>query len=98
MSNLETTTVFGIFNKMALPEGATPVNDFDLSKYLGRWYEVARMDFFWEKHNMTNVYAEYRANEEGTVDVKNTGYSEKREKWSSFDGEARFRAENTVAA
>ncbi len=98
MSSLEETTVFGIFHKMALPEGATPVSDFDLNKYLGRWYEIGRMDFFWEKRNMTNVYAEYSANEEGTVDVKNTGYSEKRGKWSSFEGEARFRAENTIAA
>ncbi len=98
MSDLKHTTVFGIFNKMALPEGATPVSDFDVNKYVGRWYEVARMDFFWEKRNMSNVYAEYRPNEEGTIDVKNTGFLEKSQRWSSYEGEARFRTENTVAA
>ncbi len=98
MSDLKTTTVFGIFHKIAIPEGAIPVKDFDIKKYLGRWYEVARMDFFWEKHHLTNVYAEYRLNLEGTIDVKNTGYSEKKQKWSSYEGEARFRADNTVAA
>lgn len=98
MSTKDTTTVFGIFNQMAIPEGATPVSDFDITKYVGRWYEVARMDFFWEQHNMTNVFAEYTPNEHGTIDVKNTGYSERRQKWSSYEGEARFRSDNTVAA
>ncbi len=98
MSNLQETTVFGIFNRMAMPEGATPVEEFDLEKYMGRWYEVARMDFFWENHKMTNVYAEYAINDKGTVDVKNTGFKENTGKWSSYEGEARFRAENTVAA
>ncbi len=98
MTNLEETTVFGIFHKQALPEGATPVDQFDAAKYMGRWYEVARMDFYWEKHNMTNVYAEYAINEEGTVDVKNTGFSERKNKWSSYEGEARFRSDSTVGA
>ncbi len=98
MSNLQETTVFGIFHRKAMPEGATLVKDFDLQKYFGRWYEIGRMDFFWEKKTLTNVYAEYSANEEGTVDVKNTGYDEKRDKWSSYEGEARFRDDNTVAA
>ncbi len=98
MSSLKESTVFGIFHKAALPEGAMPVEDFKLEKYLGRWYEVGRMDFFWETRNLTNVYAEYRANSRGTVDVKNTGYDEDKQKWTSYEGEARFRAENTMAA
>lgn len=98
MSNLKDTTVFGIFHKQALPKGAMPVTDFDIEKYLGRWYEIARMDYFWEKKFLTNVYAEYSPNEDGTVDVVNTGYNEKKEEWSSYEGEARFRTENNVAA
>lgn len=98
MSNLNETTVFGIFNKAALPDGAMPVNNFELAKYLGKWYEIGRMDYFWEKNSLTNVYAEYSLNEEGTVDVKNTGYNEKRGKWSSYEGEARFRTDNNIAA
>ncbi len=98
MSNIQETTVFGIFNRQAIPDGATPVENFDLKKYFGRWYEIGRMDFFWEKKGMTNVFAEYSPNEDGNVKVVNTGYTEKKDKWSSFEGEARFRTENTVAA
>lgn len=98
MSNLFESTVFGIFHKKALPEGAMPVTDFNVEKYFGRWYEIARMDFFWEKKFLTNVYAEYSPNDDGTVDVVNTGYNEKRGKWSSYEGEARFRTDNNIAA
>lgn len=93
----DTTSVFGIFNRMALPEGATPVADFDINKYVGRWFEIGRMDFFWEKRVMTNVFAEYSPNEEGNIRVVNTGLNEKKQKWSSWEGEARFRGDNTVA-
>ncbi len=98
MSDIDHTTVFGIFHKMALPEGATPVENFDIEKFLGRWYEIVRMDYFWEKKHLSNVYAEYRTNDEGTIDVHNSGYNEKKGEWQSYDGEARPRSENTVAA
>lgn len=98
MSNLKETTLFGIFRKRAIPEGAVPVNDFQLEKYLGRWYEIGRLDFFWEKKSLSNVFAEYSLNKKGTVNVKNTGYQEDKSRWSSFDGEARFRAEKNIAA
>lgn len=98
MSSLYDTTIFGIFNKKALPEGAMPVSKFEIKKYLGRWYEIGRMDFFWEKKKLTNVYAEYSLNKDGIVDVKNTGYNTSKEKWESYEGEAKFRTDNRTAA
>jgi apolipoprotein D and lipocalin family protein len=98
MSSLNDTTIFGLFHKRAMPEGAMPVQDFDLNKYLGRWYEIARMDYFWEKKTITNVFPEYSLNEEGTVDVLNTGFNEKSQEWDVYKGEARFRTDNDVAA
>lgn len=97
MENKNTTKLFGLFSQVAIPDGATAVQNFKIEKYLGRWYEIARMDFFWEKKQLTNVYAEYRLNDEETVDVKNTGYNEKKEKWESYEGEARFRGDSHVA-
>ena len=29
---------------VGLPEGGEPVNNFSLERYLGQWYEVARLD------------------------------------------------------
>ena len=98
MKDIGKTTVFGIFHRSAMSSGVMPVAEFSIEKYCGRWYEIGRMDFFWEKKSLTNVYVDYAINAEGTVDVKNTGFNEKSEKWSSYEGEARFRADNNIAA
>ncbi len=98
MSNPDQSTIFGIFHRAALPEGATPVSDFELDKYLGVWYELGRMNYYWEKENLINVSAEYGLNDDGTVSVKNRGYDEEKEKWQEFIGKAKFRGDNTMAA
>ena len=43
------------------PKGAVPVSDFDVVQYLGKWFEIARLDFKHEK-NMSDVTAEYTLN------------------------------------
>lgn len=98
MDNQNESTIFGIFHRIAIPEGATAVENFILEKYFGRWYEIARLDYYWECENLSNVFAEYAANEDGTVHVKNTGYNEDKEKWQVYEGKAKYRGDNTVAA
>ena len=49
------------------------IPDFNLSKYLGTWYEIARFDHSFEK-NMDNVTAEYVLRPDGKVDVINSGW------------------------
>ena len=51
----------------------TPVKDFDLYKYLGMWYEIARFDHKFER-DMVNVTAEYVLREDGKVAVVNSGW------------------------
>jgi apolipoprotein D and lipocalin family protein len=34
------------------------VKPFDQKKYLGKWFEIARLDYVWEK-NLDNVTATY---------------------------------------
>lgn len=51
----------------------TPVYSLDLGRYLGKWYEIARIDHFFEK-GMTNTTAVYTLNEDGTVKVTNSGW------------------------
>ena len=51
----------------------TPVQNFDLYKYLGIWYEIARFDHKFER-DMVNVTAEYVLRDDGKVVVVNSGW------------------------
>lgn len=79
-----------------IPKGATAVQSFDKTRYLGKWYEIARFDFTFEK-NLNNTTAEYSMNENGTIRVDNKGYNTKKEKWAEVIGKAKFVNEDTVA-
>lgn len=80
-----------IFNSysVGIPRGAVAVKNFDAKKYLGRWYEIARFDYRFEK-NMDNVTAEYSENPNGTIRVINKGYDYIKKLWQDSIGEARF--------
>ncbi|RRN77315.1 lipocalin, partial [Pseudoxanthomonas sp. SGD-10] len=53
---------------VSIPDGATAVSNFDQQKYLGKWYEIARMDFKHER-NLNNVTAEYSLRDDGLIKV-----------------------------
>jgi apolipoprotein D and lipocalin family protein len=72
-----------------IPKNAKAVTNFDKSKYLGKWYEIARLDFKYEK-GLNNVTAEYSLNDNGTIKVDNKGYNVKKEKWEESIGKAKF--------
>ena len=55
------------------PPGVTPVTPFDLARYEGRWYEVARLDHSFER-GMTDVSATYQRQADGSVRVLNRGF------------------------
>ena len=80
-----------IFNScsVGIPDGATAVKNFDSKKYLGKWYEIARFDFRFEK-DMNNVTAEYSMKENGHIKVDNKGYDYVKKEWKQSIGEARF--------
>lgn len=67
-------------------ENIPAVSGFDLNKYMGEWYEVARLPNRFEK-DMTQVTAFYTTNPDGTVQVRNQGI--RNYKISSVDGKAR---------
>ena len=81
----------------SIPKKANPVQNFDVNKYLGSWYEIARFDFRFEK-DMNNVMAQYSLNEKNNVEVLNSGYNYKKEEWVSANGVAKFRGDNNTAA
>lgn len=49
-----------------------PVNNFVLDRYLGRWYEVARLDHSFER-DLQAVTAEYVTRDDGGIKVINSG-------------------------
>lgn len=51
-----------------------PVHPFDPEKYLGKWYEIARLDNCFERH-LNNTSAHYSLNSNGTIRVVNKGYN-----------------------
>lgn len=92
---------FGLLNSLtscsSMPEKAQPVDQFDVNRYLGTWYEIARFDYRFEK-DLDNAIAQYSLIEDGNVNVVNSGYNFKKNKWVSANGTAKFRGEKNVAA
>lgn len=80
-----------------IPERAEPVDNFDVQRYLGRWYEIARFDYRFEK-NIDNAVAQYSLQEDNYVHVRNSGYDHKKKKWTEVNGIAKFRGDTNRAA
>ena len=49
------------------------VKNLDLSRYLGKWYEIARFPHSFEK-GLVGVTATYSMRQEGKIKVVNQGY------------------------
>ena len=76
-------------SSVTIPAGAESVTHFDKSKYLGTWYEVARLDFYFER-NLVNTTANYSLNEDGSIKVVNRGYEPFKKVWKESAGKAKF--------
>ena len=73
----------------SVPPGITPVSPFELERYLGTWYEIARLDHSFER-GLSDVSAEYRLNPDGSVAVINRGYDANEDTWQEAVGRALF--------
>jgi apolipoprotein D and lipocalin family protein len=74
---------------LGMPKSVSPVKDFELDRYLGKWYEVARLNHSFEE-GLQNVTAEYSLQKDGGVSVVNRGFSTVEKKWSEATGKAFF--------
>ncbi|MRI63455.1 hypothetical protein EDM00_05555 [Ornithobacterium rhinotracheale] len=88
--------LFNLVGCVSIPKGVQAVKGFEKEKYLGKWYEIARFDFKFEK-NMKNVTAEYSQNADGSIKVVNRGFNTKKNKWDEAVGKAKFVNEPTEA-
>jgi len=88
--------ILSLFSCSTIPKGATAIKSFEKEKYLGKWFEIARMDFRFER-NLNNTTAEYSINTNGSIKVDNRGYNYKTKKWEQAIGKAKFAGDPTVA-
>lgn len=78
---------FMLFGCSSAPKGITPVESFDLERYLGTWYEIARLDHRFER-GLSHVSANYSKRSDGGIDVLNRGYNSKTHEWKESTGRA----------
>lgn len=71
------------------PDGAVAVPGFELQRYLGNWYEIARLDHRFER-GLSHVQAEYSLREDGGLRVINKGYNDRKGEWERAEGKAYF--------
>ena len=81
----------------APPDGLRPVTSFDLNRYLGQWYEIARLDHSFER-GMSDVGAIYQLQDDGSVKVINRGYDTQRQAWKEAIGRALFIGDSQTAS
>jgi apolipoprotein D and lipocalin family protein len=74
---------------LGYPESVKPVTGFELEKYLGKWYEIARLDHSFER-GLEKVSAEYSVRRDGGIKVKNRGFSIEKNEWKEAVGKALF--------
>lgn len=56
---------------MTTATDVTAVDHLDLDRYLGLWYEIARLPMRYEDDAATNVTAEYSLDDDGSIRVDN---------------------------
>jgi len=86
---LSTLGVLVLTGCLGMPESVTPVTNFDVNRYLGKWYEIARLDHPFER-GLERITAEYSMRDDGGVTVVNRGYSIEDDEWKVAEGKAYF--------
>merc|ERR1712154_98174 len=69
------------------PKDYSPMESLDLDRYLGTWYEIHRDKFTPFEILLGCTIAEYTANDDGTITVKNSGHRPI-QGWTSVEGSA----------
>ena len=72
-----------------IPDGLQPVSGFQIERYFGTWYEIARLDHSFER-GLSDVSAVYAPRPEGGVSVLNRGFNPEKNEWKEALGKAEF--------
>lgn len=84
-----TATLLSVACGVTPPKDVKIVDNFQLPRYLGTWYEIARLDHSFER-GLSNVTANYSPRDDGGVKVINRGYNAKKQQWQESIGKAYF--------
>jgi apolipoprotein D and lipocalin family protein len=71
------------------PDGVSVVRGFEIDRYLGTWYEIARLDHRFER-GLSAVTANYSMRDDGGVHVVNRGLKDESGEWDEATGKAYF--------
>ncbi len=78
------------------PKGTQAVAGFELDRYLGKWYEIARLDHSFER-GLDCVTADYSSRDDGGVKVINRGVNLDTGEVEEAEGRAYFVRDESVA-
>ena len=84
-----------MFGKQGIPDGVTAVTPFDLKRFEGTWYEIARLDHGFEK-NMSHVSFTYTLEDGGDFKVINKSLDGKNGRWETSEGKGALIGEPNV--
>lgn len=83
------TALMSVACSVTPPKDVNVVNNFELSRYLGTRYEVARLDHSFES-GLERVTANYSLRDDGGVKVINRGFNPQKDKWQESEGKGYF--------
>lgn len=95
MKRLIALFIVFLANCTGIPEGLQAVEDFDINRYTGTWYEIARLDNRFEK-GLEKISATYQLRDDGGVDVINKGWNKQTGEWNQVEGKAYFIDKPTI--
>lgn len=78
-----------------IPDGVEPVQGFQVERYLGKWYEIARLDHRFER-GLSHVTATYRPRDDDGIHVLNRGFDGTSGEWQEAVGRAYFVGDQDV--
>lgn len=81
--------LFAVTACTGIPEGVHVIDNFEMHRYLGTWYEIARLDHPFER-GLQRISAEYRLREDGGIDVLNQGQNIETQVWEQAEGVGYF--------
>lgn len=80
---------FSLLSCLSVPPGITAIENFNAQRYLGNWYEIARLDHSFER-GLKDVKAHYSWREDGGIKVVNSGMDTATGEQSHAHGKAYF--------
>tara|TARA_B100001175_G_C19281664_1_gene529120 strand:+ start:129 stop:653 length:525 start_codon:yes stop_codon:yes gene_type:complete len=89
--------IISLLGCASIPANVEPITNFDITRYLGTWHEIARLDHSFER-NLVEVYANYSLREDGGIKVTNHGKNPSNGKWKEASGKAYFIGKKNIGS